>query len=72
VPSVVRHNLQCQLEKEWTPERNTIGHTHACFKQTGVGSNGILECKFLSENAHRTRCCRSAVRAHQCLNRIQA
>jgi hypothetical protein len=30
--------------------------SHACksFKRTGVGSNGILECKFLSENAHRT------------------
>jgi hypothetical protein len=28
---------------------------HACksFKRTCVGSNGILECKFLSENAHR-------------------
>jgi hypothetical protein len=30
--------------------------SHACksFKRTCVGSNGILECKFLSENAHRT------------------
>jgi len=24
-----------------------------CFKRTCVGSNGILECKILSENAHR-------------------
>ena len=30
--------------------------SHACksFKRTRVGSNGILECNFLSENAHRT------------------
>jgi hypothetical protein len=27
---------------------------HVRFKRTCVGSNGILECKFLSENAHRT------------------
>ena len=40
------------LEKWWTPERNAIGHTPARFKRTGVGTNGILECKFLSENAH--------------------
>jgi hypothetical protein len=29
--------------------------SHACssFKRAGVGTNGILECKFLSKNAHR-------------------
>jgi hypothetical protein len=25
------------------------------FASTGVGSNGILECKILSENAHRAK-----------------
>jgi hypothetical protein len=25
-----------------------------CCKRAGVGTNGILECKFLSESAHRT------------------
>jgi hypothetical protein len=25
----------------------------ARFKRAGVGTNGILECKFLSENTHR-------------------
>jgi hypothetical protein len=24
------------------------------LKRAGVGTNGILECKYLSENAHRT------------------
>jgi hypothetical protein len=28
--------------------------TYPGFKRTGVGSNGILECKVLSKNAHRT------------------
>jgi hypothetical protein len=32
---------------------NAIGRTHVRFKRASVGSNGILECKFLSENAHR-------------------
>jgi hypothetical protein len=27
----------------------------ACLKRAGVGTNGILECGFLSKNAHRTR-----------------
>jgi hypothetical protein len=35
-------------------ERNAIGHTHVRLKRTCVGSNGILECEFLSKNAHRT------------------
>jgi hypothetical protein len=33
---------------------NAIGHTHVRFKRTCVGSNDILECGFLSKNAHRT------------------
>jgi hypothetical protein len=37
------------------PERNAIGHTHDRLKRTCVGSNGILECNILSENAHRTK-----------------
>jgi hypothetical protein len=30
--------------------------SHACksFKRAGVGTNGILECKILPENTHRT------------------
>jgi hypothetical protein len=32
---------------------NAIGHTRVRFKRTSVGSNGILECKFLPKNAHR-------------------
>jgi hypothetical protein len=42
-------------KSQCTPERNTIGHTHARFKRAGVGTNDILECKCLSKNAHRTR-----------------
>jgi hypothetical protein len=30
------------------------GHPRGSFKRTSVGSNGIIECKFLPENAHRT------------------
>jgi hypothetical protein len=37
-----------------TPERNVIGHTLDRFKRAGVGTNGILECEFMSKNAHRT------------------
>jgi hypothetical protein len=33
-----------------------IGRTLACFKRAGVGINGILECNFLSKNAHHTLC----------------
>jgi hypothetical protein len=50
---VFGRNLQCELVKKGTPERNVIGHTPARFKRAGVGTNGILECKFLSKNAHR-------------------
>jgi hypothetical protein len=38
----------------WTPERIAIGHKPAYFKRAGVGTNGILECNFLSKSAHRT------------------
>jgi hypothetical protein len=41
-------------KKETQPERNAIGHTLAGLKLAGVGTNGILECKFLSQNEHRT------------------
>ena len=37
-----------------TPERNAIGYTHVRLKRTCMGFNGILECKFLPENAHST------------------
>jgi hypothetical protein len=37
-----------------TPERNAVGHMNYRFKRAGVGTNGIIECKFLSKNAHRT------------------
>jgi hypothetical protein len=40
--------------RPWTPERNAIGHTHVRFKQTCVGSNGILKCKILYKNEHPT------------------
>jgi hypothetical protein len=54
-PSVLRHNLQCQPVRG-VNFREECHWSHACksFKRTCVGSNGILECKFLSENAHRT------------------
>jgi hypothetical protein len=29
-------------------------HARKSFKRAGVGTNGIMECKFLSKNAHRT------------------
>jgi hypothetical protein len=29
-PSVFGRNLQCELVRKWTPERNDIGHTHGC------------------------------------------
>jgi hypothetical protein len=42
---------------ERSATREECHWSHACksVKRTGVGSNGILECKFLSENADRTR-----------------
>jgi hypothetical protein len=52
---VFGHYLQCEpvravdtrVECRWS-------HTCKSFKRAGVGTNGILECKFLSKNAHRT------------------
>jgi hypothetical protein len=39
----------------FTPERKCYcTRTHVRFTGSGVGSNSILECRFLSENAHRT------------------
>jgi hypothetical protein len=54
VPSVFERDLQCELLRKVDTERNVIGHTHVRFKRTCMGSNGILERGFLSENAHRT------------------
>jgi hypothetical protein len=45
---------QYEGKKIGRPERNASGHTPARFKRTCLGSNGIFECTFLSENAHRT------------------
>jgi hypothetical protein len=49
-PSAFRHNLQCQLVRR-VNFREECHWSHACksFKRICVGSNGILECKFLSE-----------------------
>jgi hypothetical protein len=65
-PSVLRHNLQCQPVRG-VNFREECHWSHACksFKRTYVGTNDILECKILSENAHRTQtarpqsCCQS-------------
>jgi hypothetical protein len=54
VPLVFARNLQCELvRKGGTREDYAFGRTPVCFKRAGVGTNGILECKFLSENEHR-------------------
>jgi hypothetical protein len=54
-PSVVARNLQCDLVREVaTQEKCHWSHAGKSFKRAGVGTNGILECGFLSENAHRT------------------
>jgi hypothetical protein len=51
----VQHDIQCQQVRGVNArEMNAIGHTPARFKRAGVGTNGILECKYLSKNAHRT------------------
>jgi hypothetical protein len=47
-PSVFGRNLQCQ------PVRGVDTREVARFKRAGVGTNGILEFKFLSKHAHRT------------------
>jgi hypothetical protein len=54
IPFVFGRNLQYQPVRKWPLERNAIGRTPARFKRAGMGTNGILECKSLLENAHRT------------------
>jgi hypothetical protein len=54
-PSVFGRNLQCELVRKGnTREECHWSHACASLKRAGVGTNGILEWKFLSENAHRT------------------
>jgi hypothetical protein len=36
-------------KRGWTPGRRAIGHARVRFKRTCVGSNGILEYRFLSK-----------------------
>jgi hypothetical protein len=53
-PSVFGRNLQCELvRKVDTREECHWSHAYKSFKRAGVETNGILECKFLSKNAHR-------------------
>jgi hypothetical protein len=53
---VFGRNLQCKLVRGVNFRENAIVYIHVRFKRTCVRSNGILECKILFENAHRTRC----------------
>jgi hypothetical protein len=60
-PAIVQHSLQCldamtmSTGKKVETQRIDVGRTPVRFKQSkGVKLNGILECKFLSKNAHRT------------------
>jgi hypothetical protein len=54
-PSVFGRNLRCQPVRG-VNTRDECHWAHACksFKRAGVEINGILECEFLPENAHRT------------------
>jgi hypothetical protein len=54
-PFVFGQNLQCRpVRGVNTPEECHCSHARQRFKRSkGVNSMGILECKFLSENAHR-------------------
>jgi hypothetical protein len=54
-PSVFGRNCQCQPVRG-ANTREEWHWSHACksFKRAGVGTNGILECKFLPKNEHRT------------------
>jgi hypothetical protein len=37
-------------KRQWTPERNATDHTHArASSEQALGTNGILECKFMSK-----------------------
>jgi hypothetical protein len=60
-PSVFGRNLQGELLRK-VDTREEWHWSHACsleparlFKRAGVGTNGIIECTFLSKNAHRAR-----------------
>jgi hypothetical protein len=57
-PSVFGRNLKCEPVRK-VDNREECHWSHVCllhvrFKRTYVGSNGILEYKILSKNAHRT------------------
>jgi hypothetical protein len=52
IPLVFGHNLQCEpVRGVATREECHLIHVCKSFKQAGVGTNGILECKFLSETS---------------------
>jgi hypothetical protein len=51
MPLVAR--MFASSEHAWDPMASSSA-THVRLKRTCMGSNGILECKFLSKNAHRT------------------
>jgi hypothetical protein len=54
IPSVFGSKLQFEPVRKWT-EMNDIGHTHErASSEQAWGTNGILEGKSLSKNAHRT------------------
>jgi hypothetical protein len=52
---VFGRNLQCEPVRN-VDNRDKCHWPHAwqCFNRAGVGTNGILECRFLRKNAHRT------------------
>jgi hypothetical protein len=56
VPAVFGRNLQCKPVIRGVNTREECHWSHACksFKRAGVGTNGIIECRFLPKNAHRT------------------
>jgi hypothetical protein len=66
VPSVFGRNLQCEPVRG-VDTREECHWSHACkrFKRARVGTNGILECKFLSKNEHRTFGKRAPINASQ-------
>jgi hypothetical protein len=52
---VFARSLSCEpVRKVGTREECHWSHACKSFKRAGAGTNGILECKFLPENAHRT------------------
>jgi hypothetical protein len=53
--SVFERNLQCEpVSGVNTGEECHWSHACKSFKRAGVGTNGILECKPLPKNAHRS------------------